>query len=201
GFGSRVEEVGDFYARYPQWSLMGAMVSDVRHGLSVLTAHPLLDKKQLYVLGFSLGAQVGTISAALDNRIKGMISICGVHSLRQAGKHPEKGLLSMSANIHGLIPRLGFFEGSEERIPADFDEWMACIAPRPQLVVGAAWDQYADMRELQQMSTEVKKIYDLYGKEEKFHFEQVHDFHRMSAEMRAKAIEWLLKQSQSSSRF
>ena len=50
------------------------------------------------------------------------------------------------------------------------------------------------------MSTEVKKIYDLYGKEEKFHFEQVHDFHRMSAEMRAKAIEWLLKQSQSSSR-
>ncbi|MEM8897170.1 MAG: alpha/beta fold hydrolase [Bacteroidota bacterium] len=201
GFGSRLEEVGDFYARYPQWSLMGAMVSDVRHGLSVLTAHPLLDKKQFYVLGFSLGAQVGTISAALDNRIKGMISICGVHSLRQAGKHPEKGLLSISANIHGLIPRLGFFEGSEERIPTDFDEWMACIAPRPQLVVGATWDQYADMRELQQMSTEVKKIYGLYGKEEKFHFEQVHDFHRMSAEMRAKAIEWLLKQSQSSSRF
>ncbi|MEM9936614.1 MAG: hypothetical protein AAF824_23505, partial [Bacteroidota bacterium] len=63
------------------------------------------------------------------------------------------------------------------------------------------WDQYADIRQLHQMSNEVGKIYDLYEKKDKFQFEQVHDFHRMSAEMRAKAIEWLLKQSESTSRF
>ncbi|MEM9936490.1 MAG: alpha/beta fold hydrolase, partial [Bacteroidota bacterium] len=185
GFGTRVEEAKDFYTRYPHWSLMGAMVTDVRHGLSVLSSHPLLDKKQIYVIGFSLGSQVGTISAALDNRIKGVISICGIHSFRQAGKQPERGLLPLTVNVHGLIPRLGFFEKYEERIPVDFDELMASIAPRPQLLIGAAWDQYADIRQLHQMSNEVGKIYDLYEKKDKFQFEQVHDFHRMSAEMRA----------------
>jgi hypothetical protein len=35
----------------------------------------------------------------------------------------------------GLIPRLGFFVGHEDRIPYDFSELLGVLAPRPALVV------------------------------------------------------------------
>ena len=57
----------------------------------------------------------------------------------------EKGTgnLESYAFIHGLIPRLGFFKGNEKRLPWDFDDVLALIAPRPLMVVAPQFDQDA----------------------------------------------------------
>jgi hypothetical protein len=87
---------------------------------------------------------VGLHAAALDERVAGVASVCGITPMRFDG--PEsgtEGLLAYS-HLHGLLPRLGFFAGHERRLPYDFQELLACVAPRPLYAVAPRWDLARD---------------------------------------------------------
>jgi len=51
GTGARQEERREFYARYPEWSLMGKMVLDARHALNALEQRPEIDADNVYLVG------------------------------------------------------------------------------------------------------------------------------------------------------
>jgi len=167
GFGSRIPERERFYERYPHWSLLGKMVDDVRSAVDLLTDNERIDTRRIYVMGYSLGATVGLFAAALDDRIAGAISVCGFTPLRE--ETPEKGTgnLENFAFIHGLLPRLGFFKGYEKRIPWDFKELLALIAPRPVLVVAPQFDQDATFADVRQTVSEVRQVYEFLTPEER----------------------------------
>ena len=60
------------------------------------------------------------------------------------------GGLARYSEERALLPRLGFFIGNESRLPYDFDELIATIAPRPVLVVEPTMDRAttpADVRQ------------------------------------------------------
>ncbi len=143
------------------------MVSDVQWAVDALSEVEFINPKQIYTAGYSLGGTVGLYSAALDERIAGVISVSGFTPMRldTAGKTAE-GIYGYS-HLHGLLPRLGFFVGEEARIPYDFHEILACIAPRPLLVIAPIWDQYASFPDVEECVTEVSKVYGLFGKENK----------------------------------
>jgi pimeloyl-ACP methyl ester carboxylesterase len=192
GFGSRlVEESKYFYERFPHWSKMGRMVADVRWAVDALPETGLVDSERIWVAGYSLGGAVALFSAALDERIAGVVSVCGFTPMRlnTPGKTAE-GIYEYS-HLHGLLPRLGFFVKNEMRIPFDFHEILAAIAPRPVLVVAPAWDQYASFFDIQQCIGEVKKVYDLYKEKEKIELFAPEDYNRFSEEMRNKVISWM----------
>ncbi|NOZ29483.1 MAG: alpha/beta fold hydrolase, partial [Chloroflexi bacterium] len=77
GFGRRVEEAEGFYERHPRWSLLGKMVRDARAALDTLAQLPYVDPKQIWGLGYGLGALVGLHLGALNERLAGLISVCG----------------------------------------------------------------------------------------------------------------------------
>ncbi len=77
GFGNRIEEGTRFYNRYPHWSKMGKLVVDVQGALDALTNFDFVDSTKIFVTGYALGATVGLYSAALDERIAGVVSVCG----------------------------------------------------------------------------------------------------------------------------
>jgi dienelactone hydrolase len=158
GFGSRIEEGRLFYERFPRWSKMGSMVTDVRSAIDELSELEYVNKDKVFVAGYSLGATVGLYTAALDGRIAGVISVGGFSPMRTdyAGKTAE-GIYGYS-HLHGLLPRLGFFAGHEPRIPYDFHEILALIAPRPLLVVAPTWDQFASLEDIKQTIQEVNKV-------------------------------------------
>jgi hypothetical protein len=110
---------------------------------------------------------------------------------------PEKGIEGIKAysHLHGLIPRLGFFINNEARIPYDFHEIMACIAPRPMLIIAPLMDKdavYADVREcVEQAGT----IYGLSGERDRIELFSPDDYNRFSPEMREKTCRWLLERS------
>ncbi|MDF9798909.1 dienelactone hydrolase [Catalinimonas alkaloidigena] len=91
GFGSRIEEGRLFYERFPHWSKLGRMVSDVRWAIDELSQLEFLDKDKMVVAGYSLGATVGLYTAAKDDRIAGVISVSGFSPLRlnRTGKTAE----------------------------------------------------------------------------------------------------------------
>src|SRR5690606_8112636 len=124
----------NFYQRYPQWSIMGKMVADTRMIINdVINRMDFIDKDNIFLTGYSLGGTVALFTAALDNRIKGTAVVSAFDSWRTNDIETE-GIRHFS-HIHGLLPRLGFFIGNERRIPVDFDEILAAIAPGYLMVI------------------------------------------------------------------
>ncbi|NND31000.1 MAG: alpha/beta fold hydrolase [Saprospiraceae bacterium] len=192
GFGSRLfEESRLFYDRFPHWSKMGRMVADVRWTVDALSTHEMIDASKIFVAGYSLGGMVGLYSTALDDRIAGLVSICGFTPMRSntPGKTAE-GIYAYS-HLHGLLPRLGFFVQNEDRIPYDFHEMLSVIAPRPLLIVAPTWDQYASFPDVKHCVDEVKKVFQLYNQEDHLELFIPEDYNRFSGKMQEKVFGWM----------
>ncbi len=192
GFGTRLlDESRLFYDRFPHWSKMGRMVADVRWAVDKLSETEFIDSQRIYTAGYSLGATVGLYGAALDERIKGVVSVCGFSPMRlnTPGKTAE-GIYEYS-HLHGLIPRLGFFVKNETHIPYDFHEILGAIAPKPLLVIAPTWDQYASFSDIQHCVAEVGKVYDLYQAKDRIELYAPEDYNHFTNEMKDKVVDWI----------
>ena len=144
GFGSRCGEYAPFYDRWPQWSRLGRMVADVQDAITALEQDPLVDPERINLLGFALGGTVGLYAAALDTRVRNVVSVCGFTPMRSdTGADGLSGITRYS-HLHNLLPRLGWFAGQEERLPYDFGDLIALTAPRGVLIVQPSMDRDAD---------------------------------------------------------
>ena len=170
---------------------MGRMVADVRGAIEELGKVEFVDSNRIYAVGYSLGAAVGLYSAALNDRIAGLVSVCGLTPMRldTPGKTAE-GIHSYS-HLHGLLPRLGFFVGNEARIPYDFHEILGAIAPRPVLVVAPTWDQFASFDDVEKCVGEARPVYELYGAGSSLELVGPEDYNRFSPEMLDTVVAWV----------
>lgn len=191
GFGTRVEEGRLFYERFPKWSKMGRMVSDVRWAVDALSEEEFINPAQIYVTGYSLGGTVGLYSAALDERIAGVISVSGFTPMRRdTVGHTAEGIYGYS-HLHGLLPKLGFFIGEEARIPYDFHEILASIAPRPLMVIAPTWDQYASYPDVEESIKEVTEVYRLFGAKDNIKLYAPEEYDHLTEEMKEEMVLWL----------
>ncbi|MGV8091406.1 MAG: alpha/beta fold hydrolase [Mangrovibacterium sp.] len=198
GFGNRIEEGTRFYDRYPHWSKLGKMVTDVRGAVDALTNLDFIDSAKIMVSGYSLGATVGLYAAALDERIAGVVSVAGFTPMRSNTLNQgTEGIMAYS-HLHGLAPRLGFFVGNESHIPYDFDELLSCIAPRPVLIIAPQFDKDAHLQDIQHCVKNAGEIYNLYGRPDAIELYSPNDFNRLSPEMREKISVWLSKSGETS---
>lgn len=190
GFGSRVLDARDFYKRYPKWSLMGKMVSDTRAAIDALSQLDEIDRDRIYLMGYALGAKVGLLAAAMDDRVAALAAVCGFDPLRL--DTPDKGTEGVRhySHLHGLLPRLGFFVGHESRIPFDFDEVLALAAPKPVLLVAPTLDRYARVADVRQELVAVRRVYRLLGRESALRFETPEDFNRFPRRLQQRVYDW-----------
>lgn len=190
GFGTRLQEGKWFYQRYPHWSKMGKMVTDLQGAITLLSNLNFIDSTKINVAGYSLGATVGLFTSALDNRIAKTISVCGFMPLRSFGKKDISGL-KFWTQVTGLLPRLGFFVGNENRLPFDFHEILSCIAQRQLLLVAPSLDREVSSEHMEKIKNKVENIFNLYGVPDKFQIFSPMDYNRFSVEMQTKIIAWL----------
>lgn len=189
GFGNRQEEGLHFYNRYPHWSKMGKMVTDVRGAVDALSNMDVIDPDQIYVTGYSLGGTVGLYATAMDERITGVVSISGFTPMR-SGDLNELHIDDLSRQ-HLLMPRLGFFQEAPERIPYDYGDLLAAIAPRPVLVIAPQHDQAADVKSVKASVRKANQAYHLWGDDQYIDLVTPDDYNRFSDEMRKNVIQWL----------
>lgn len=193
GFGMRVEEGRLFYERFPHWSKLGRMVSDVKSAVDALSEVDYINPFQIYTVGYSLGGTVGLLSASMEKRIAGVIAVSGFSPLRfNTLDKTAEGIYGYS-HLHGLLPRLGFFVGQEQRIPLDFHEILATIAPRSLLILTPTWDQYSSFSDVAKCVNEVEKVYKLYGKNENIDFYGPEDYNHFTSSMQDFTLKWLIK--------
>lgn len=193
GFGNRIEEATRFYERYLHWSKLGKMVTDTKGAVDALENFDFIDKNRIIVAGYSLGATVGLYAAATDERIAGVISVAGFTPMRTNTLDRGTEGIKTYSHLHGLLPRLGFFAGNESRIPVDFNEILASIAPRPVLLIAPEFDKDAHLQDIKTVVNDAEQVYKLFEKPENIQLEVPWDVNRFSPEMRGTLIEWLVK--------
>jgi pimeloyl-ACP methyl ester carboxylesterase len=191
GFGSRIHQAKYFYDRYPHWSMLGNMIEDTRAAVDALSNLEEVDSSRIFLLGYALGAKIGLLTAGYEDRVKGVVSICGIDPLRL--DTPGKGTegIRQYSHLHGLVPRLGFFAGHEDRVPFDFDEVLALVAPKPALVVAPTLDRYARLADVQREVDASKSIYTLLGRPDALQFETPVDVNRFAHRTQEIAFDWL----------
>jgi dienelactone hydrolase len=193
GFGSRMAEAGPFYDRHPHWSLMGRMVEDVHGAVEMLTKDAAVDGEHVYLYGYSMGGLVALHAAATDPRIKGVVSIAAFTPMRTDTAEKGTGGLARFSIERPLMPRLGFFIGQEARVPYDYDELIAAIAPRPVLVVEPQLDRDATVSDVHAAVEKARGIYALYGAAEKLGLQEPWDYNRLPTAVQEQAIGWMDK--------
>jgi dienelactone hydrolase len=191
GFGSRLTETGPFYDRYPEWSDMGRLVEDARSAVDFLETDPIVDPQRISLFGFSLGANVAVYAAALDPRVKGVVSVVGFTPMRTDTAATGTGGVARYAYERGLIPRLGLFVGHEKQIPYDYDGLLGMIAPRPALVIEPKLDRDATPADVHDAVDQARKVYALYGASDKLALTEPWDYNRLPTGTLNDAVQWM----------
>jgi pimeloyl-ACP methyl ester carboxylesterase len=186
GFGSRMSELGPLYDRYPRWSHMGRLVEDARAAIDALEKGPLVDAQLIYLFGYSLGGMVGVYTAALDARVKGLVSICGFTPMRGS---PDG--VAPNSRERGLIPWLGLYAGREAQIPYDFDDLVGMIAPRPVLVVEPRLDRDASPADVRSAVDRARKVYGLYDAAGRLALMEPWDYNRLPNPTQDEIVKWM----------
>jgi dienelactone hydrolase len=191
GFGSRIHEFKPFYQRYPKWSILGNMIADTRSAIDAMAALEEIDASGIYLAGYALGAKVGLLTAAFDDRIAGLVSVCGFDPLRLDTADKAVEGIRQYSHLHGLAPRMGFFVGHEDRLPFDFDEVLALAAPKPVLLIAPTLDRYARVADVRREVAESAKVYRLLGRERALQFETPLEINRFAHAQQERAFDWI----------
>lgn len=194
GFGSRQHESGPFYDRYPRWSLLGKMIEDARAALDALERDPRTDPSRLYLFGYTLGGTVALHTAVLDPRVRAVVCVAGFTPLRTDTAAAGLTGLARYGALRGLAPRLGLFVGDEARVPYDYDELLALVAPRPVLVVQPRRDRDAAVDDVRTAVTAARQVYSLHGDAGRLAFDEPDDIARLTNATQDRAIAWLRAQ-------
>ena len=105
---------------------------------------PPLDRKRVFLLGYSLGAIVGLHAAAMLAGVAGVAAFGGWTPFRDTVGDGLTGGNRYLFETHALIPKLGLFQDDERAVPYDYDELIAAIAPRPVLLHAPKLNRFAD---------------------------------------------------------
>ncbi len=191
GHGSRTDEFKTFFDRFPHWSRLGRMVADTRAVIDALQNDSMIDPNRIYLYGYSMGGIVALHTAALDPRVKGVVSICGFTPMRTDTAAKGTGGLARYSVELPLLPRLGFFIGHEAQLPYDYNELLGAIAPRPVYVLQPELDRDATPADVKTAVNQAKKVYSFYSATDKLVLDEPWDYNRLPEVTQDRIIQWM----------
>ncbi|MEO6569150.1 MAG: alpha/beta fold hydrolase [Opitutaceae bacterium] len=191
GFGARQAEIGPFYDRYPHWSQLGRMIEDTRAAIDALEKDANVDPQRISLFGYTIGGAVALHTAAVDPRVKSVVSVSGFTPMRSDTADRPTGGLARLSQIRPVAPRLGLFIGREKEVPYDYDALIAAISPRPVLVVQPTMDRDATVADVRSAVENARRIYALNNAADQLKLDEPVDYQRFPAATQDRAIEWL----------
>jgi dienelactone hydrolase len=194
GYGKRNNDSGiEFYKKNAHTSAVGVMIQDVSKVIDAISLLDLVDKDKIMVCGYSLGGIVALYAAVFDARIGAVATTSGFASMRMDVHGKKTEGIRRYSHLRPTIPRLGMFLGDEKRIPYDFHEVLALIAPRPVFILAPKFDQDWLYEDVETCYREAAKIFDLYGKRQNIMLHNPDDFNRYPPEYQQTIIDWFKK--------
>ena len=159
--------------RYGSGSMKG--IFNHMRAIDLLQARDDVDGKRIGVIGHSLGGHNAMFLAVFDTRVKVIVSSCGWTPLHNYYDGKIAGWTS-----DRYMPRLrDVYKLDPDRVPFDFYEVVAALAPRPFYSCSPTRDSNFDVNGVKKATAKAKMIYKLLGAEENLvveHPDSGHDF-------------------------
>jgi len=168
------DDTDSFLKAYPEydWSRLTRRAWAASRCIDYLYTLPQVDKKHIALTGHSRNGKQSLIASALDERITLVISSSsgagGSMTTRDCSEqHFGEGIELLTRVFPDWFhPRLRFFVGREHKLPVDFHELVALIAPRPCLLSIALNDPVENAWAIENTYLLARKVYRLFNAEE-----------------------------------
>ena len=133
-------------------------IVDNRRALDILQGISGVDPSKIGCIGHSLGGHNSIFTAIFDERIRAVVSCCGFTRFH---KYYEGNLKGWSGPRY--MPRIEKeFQNNPDRMPFDFGELIAVLAPRPFLAVAPVRDANFEVSGVRDVFSVAHPIYDLF---------------------------------------
>lgn len=155
--------------------------------VDLLQSLPEVDGKHIGVIGHSLGGHNSMFVAVFDDRIQCIVSSCGFCSFPTyyGGK-----LAGWSHD--GYMPRIRTaYDLDPKKVPFDFPEVVAALAPRAFLAVAPLHDHNFDNQGVKDCIAAARPVYRLLGAEQKLSAYYPDSGHDFPDDARKAAFEWM----------
>lgn len=175
---------------------MKAIWNNIR-AIDVLETLPEVDSDRIGCIGHSLGGHNTLFTAAFDVRIRAAVTSCGFTAFHH---YYNGNLVGWTSDRY--MPRIrDEYSNDPNKVPFDFYEVLAAIAPRAVFINAPVSDDNFDVTGVRKVVDSVRDVYDLYGATKNFgdignrlisrYPECSHDF---PSEIREEAYAWLSEQ-------
>jgi Abhydrolase family len=155
--------------------------------VDLLQSLPEVDGERIGVIGHSLGGHNSMFVGVFDERIKCIVSNCGFCSFPTYMKGNLAGW-----SHDGYMPRIrNVYDLKPEKVPFDFAEVVAALAPRAFLASAPVKDHNFDLQGVKDCVAAAKPIYKLLGVEAKLKGYYPPGAHEFPDDARTTAYDWL----------
>jgi dienelactone hydrolase len=176
----------DFARGRFQSGSMKAIWNNLR-AVDLLVSLPEVDPERIGCIGHSLGGHNTMFTAVFDTRIKALVSNCGFTSFP---KYYGGNLKGWTSNRY--MPRIAsVYQMKPEKMPFDFTEVVAALAPRAFLASSPLHDDNFEVSGVKDCLAAARPIYDLLGAAEKLSANYPDCRHDFPPEVRKVAYAWL----------
>jgi dienelactone hydrolase len=158
-------------------------------GLNLLESLPYVNhEKGFAAIGHSLGGHNSVYTAAFDDRIKVVVTSCGLDSfLDYYGGDEKVWFLEQGWCQTRYMPRLAEYRGRLSEIPFDFHEIIAALAPRHVLIIAPVKDDNFQAASVDRIAAAAAPVYKLYGHPDRLRVEHPNCEHDFPDDMRQDA--------------
>ena len=140
-----------------------------------------------------MGGMVAALTAALNERVAGAVSVAGFTPWRSDTAASGTGGMGRYSHLYGWLPRLGAFVNHENKVPVDFNEILAAAAPRRMLVLAPTLNWHETHQDVQRAVDMARKAYELLGAGDRIQMQSPEQILRFNDEMQTRVIDWLKK--------
>ncbi|MBK9390180.1 MAG: alpha/beta fold hydrolase [Bacteroidetes bacterium] len=131
--------------------------------IDLLQSLPQVDPERIGCIGHSLGGHNSLFLAAFDKRIKAVVTSCGFTSFFKYYNGDLKGW-----SHKGYMPLIASkYNADPEKMPFDFPEVLAAIAPRPVFINAPLHDSNFDNTGVHDCVNAARQVYEVLGSSDK----------------------------------
>jgi dienelactone hydrolase len=165
---------------------MKAVWNNIR-GVDLLASLPLVDPDRIGVIGHSLGGHNAIFTAAFDERLKAVVTSCGFTPFPDYYRGDLTGWTSRT-----YMPRIrDIYGGDPRRVPFDFPEVVASLAPRGFFANSPVNDDNFAVAGVRRTFAEVAPIYGLFAARDRLVLATPDAPHEFPQREREQAYSWL----------
>jgi hypothetical protein len=149
-----------------------------------------VDCDNIGTIGHSLGGHNALYTAVFEPRLKCVVTSCGFTAFHDYYKGDLKGWTS-----DRYMPRIrDAYENNPDKMPFDFPEVLAAIAPRGIYVAAPEMDHNFDVGGVRKCIAAAQPVFDLLGGKEQLVVEYPNCGHDFPDDVRERVYQWLEKQ-------